>query len=164
MDPETTLHDVRWGREWDGKYVWVFLISGAAPPAHFGGWKKTQVYRQPAMYFPKGGGTCAGVSKPGVVTWARAYEAYGELGMDCGTGEVLAMPEAEVQERLNKTTPVWPIANVHIPGYDRNEMMATHMSNHIVIGYGDILDELIAVCRNLGIKTRVAGDVRKRYN
>jgi L-fucose isomerase-like protein len=39
---------------------------------------------------------------------------------------------------------VWPIANVHIPGYDRNEMMATHMSNHIVIGYGDILEELIA--------------------
>lgn len=164
MAPETTLHDVRWGREWDGKFVWVFLISGAAPPAHFGGWRKTQVYRQPAMYFPKGGGTCAGVSKPGTITWARAYERFGELGLDCGTGEVISMPPAEVQERLDKTTPVWPIANVHIPGYDRNEMMATHMSNHIVIGYGDVLDELLATCRHLGIKTRVAGDVRKRYN
>ena len=163
LPPETTLHDVRWGREWDGKFVWVFLISGAAPPAHFGGWKKTQVYRQPAMYFPKGGGTCAGVSKPGVITWARAYERFGELGIDVGTGEVLALPDAEVQDRLNKTTPVWPIANVHIPGYDRNEMMATHMSNHIVMGYGDILEELIALCRNLGIKTRIAGDVRNRF-
>ena len=81
--------------------------------------------------------------------------------MDCGTGEVIEMPEEEVQDRLNKTTPVWPIANVHIPGYDRNEMMATHMSNHIVIGYGDILQELIAPCRSLGLKTRVAGNVRK---
>ncbi len=161
MPAETTLHDVRWGREWEDKFVWVFLISGAAPPAHFGGWKHTKVFRQPAMYFPKGGGTCAGVSKPGVITWARAYERFGELGMDVGTGEVIAMPEAEVQDRLNRTTPVWPIANVHIPGYDRNEMMATHMSNHIVMGYGDILQELIATCRHLGIKTRVAGDAAK---
>ncbi len=164
MPTETTLHDVRWGREFDGKFVWVFLISGGAPPAHFGGWKKTKIYRQPAMYFPLGGGTCAGVSKPGVITWARAWEADGVLGMDCGTGEVLDMPEAEVRERLNKTTPVWPIANVHIPGYDRNELMATHMSNHIVIGYGDILQELAATCLELGFTVRIAGDVRKQLS
>ncbi|MBI2425725.1 MAG: fucose isomerase [Candidatus Hydrogenedentes bacterium] len=161
MSPETTLHDVRWGREWEDKYVWVFLISGGAPPEHFGGWKHTNVFRQPAMYFPLGGGTCSGISKSGTITWARAYEKFGVFGMDVGTGEVIEMPDAEVQDRLNKTTPVWPIANVHIPGYDRNEMMATHMSNHIVMGYGDILQELIATCQALGIKTRVAGDARK---
>ncbi len=37
--PENTLHDLRWGRHFTGNgvddYVWVFLISGAAPPAHF---------------------------------------------------------------------------------------------------------------------------------
>jgi hypothetical protein len=48
--PENTLHDVRWGealqrarasrRRPRGAYVWVFEISGAAPPEHFvGGWK-----------------------------------------------------------------------------------------------------------------------------
>lgn len=160
MAPETTLHDVRWGREWEGKFVWVFLISGGAPPAHWNGWKNTRVYRQPKMYFPMGGGTCAGVSKPGVITWARFYEAFGEIGMDCGTGEVLSMPDDEVQDRLDKTTPVWPIANVHTPGYGRDQLMATHMSNHIVIGYGDILAELVATCQHLGIPTRVAGDAR----
>jgi len=96
MPAETTLHDVRWGREYDGKFVWVFLISGAAPPAHFGGWKCTKVYRQPKMYFPLGGGTCSGVSKPGYITWARFWEAYGKVGMDCGTGEVLELPGEEV--------------------------------------------------------------------
>lgn len=40
---ETTLHDIRWGDiDRSGTvsdYVWVFLISGAAPPAHFiDGW------------------------------------------------------------------------------------------------------------------------------
>jgi len=160
MPPETTLHDVRWGRDFEDKFVWVFLISGGAPPAHFGGWKKTKVYRQPVAYFPLGGGTCSGVSKPGTITWARCYEAYGELGMDCGAGEVIELPEDDLQDRLDRTTPEWPIASVHIPGYGRNELMATHMSNHIVIGYGNILPELVATCRHLGFKTRVAGDAR----
>jgi L-fucose isomerase-like protein len=160
LPPETTLHDVRWGRKYEGKFVWVFEISGGAPPAHFGGWQNTKVYRQPRGYFPLGGGSCSGVSKPGVITWARFYEAFGEIGMDCGTGEVLALPEEEVNDRLNRTNREWPIANVHIPGYDPEQLMATHMSNHIIIGYGDILQELLATCIHLGIPTRVAGNVK----
>jgi hypothetical protein len=35
------------------------------------------------------------------------------------------------------------------------------MSNHITIGYGDILQELVSTCMHLGIPTRVAGDARK---
>ena len=161
LPPETTLHDIRWGREYNGKFVWVLEISGGAPPAHFGGWENTKVYRQPSMYFPLGGGTCSGVSKPGKITWARFYESFGEIGMDCGTGEVIEMPEEEVNDRLGSTTEVWPIANVHMPGYDRDQCMASHMSNHITIGYGDILPELIATCMNLGIPTRVAGDAKE---
>ena len=70
--PENTLHDLRWG-DYDATgtvddYVWVFLISGSAPPAHFkGGWKGVSSERQPAMYFPSGGGTLKGVSKPGEI-------------------------------------------------------------------------------------------------
>jgi L-fucose isomerase-like protein len=160
IPPETTLHDIRWGREFDGKFIWVFEISGGAPPAHFGGWQNTKVYRQPSMYFPLGGGTCSGVSKPGTITWARFYEHFGEIGMDCGTGEVIELPEEETKDRLEKTTAEWPIANAYIPGYGRDQCMATHMSNHITIGYGDILPELVVTCLNLGIPTRVAGDVK----
>jgi hypothetical protein len=63
---ETTLHDLRWGdRDHSGTvddYVWVFLISGSAPPAHFiGGWKGAEGFRQPPMYFPKGGSTLRGI-------------------------------------------------------------------------------------------------------
>jgi L-fucose isomerase-like protein len=160
MPPETTLHDVRWGREYKGKFVWVFEISGGAPPAHFGGWKNARIYRQPKMYFPLGGGTCSGISKPGVITWARFYETFGEIGMDCGTGKVIDLPKHEVNDRLKKTTSEWPVANVYIPGYDRDQLMATHMSNHITLGYGNILEELVATCLHLGIPTRVAGDIK----
>jgi hypothetical protein len=163
MPPETTLHDVRWGREYEGIFIWVFEISGGAPPAHFGGWKNTKIYRQPKMYFPLGGGTCSGVSKAGLITWARFYEQFGEIGMDCGTGGVLELPKEEVNDRLKKTTSEWPIANVHIPGYDRDQLMASHMSNHITIGYGDILREFVATCLHLGIPTRIAGDVKNIF-
>lgn len=55
---DNTLHDLRYGENFtiDGKeeFVWVFLISGAAPPSHFsGGFKGASSDRQPAMYFPK---------------------------------------------------------------------------------------------------------------
>jgi L-fucose isomerase-like protein len=160
---ETTLHDIRWGREYEGKFIWVLEISGGAPPAHFGGWNRTKIYRQPRMYFPLGGGTCSGVSKPGIITWARFYEQFGEIGLDCGIGEVVQLPEVEVRDRLDKTTPEWPIANVHIPGYDRDQLMSSHLSNHITIGYGDILQELVATSMSLGIPTRVAGQIKERF-
>jgi len=160
MPPETTLHDIRWGGEVEGKFVWQFLISGGAPPAHWNGWEHTTVYRQPNTFFPLGGGTCSGISKPGKVTWARFYQAFGKIGMDCGVGDVLELPEAEVTRRLEASTKEWPIANVHIPGYDRDELMSSHMSNHIIMGYGDILQEFVATCLHLGIPTRVAGDVK----
>ena len=90
--------------------------------------------------------------------WARFYERFGEIGMDRGTGEVVDLPSVETTDRLEKTTAEWPIANVHIPGYDRDQCMATHMSNHITIGYGDILQELVSTSLHLGIPTGVAGD------
>ena len=75
---ENTLHDVRWGDcDRSGTvddYVWVFLISGSAPPAHFiGGWAGAEGDRQPAMYFPNGGSTLNGISKPGEIVWSRIY-------------------------------------------------------------------------------------------
>ena len=53
-------------------YVWVFQISGAAPPAHhIGGWAGTDSLRQPPMYFRLGGGTVRGIAKPGAIVWSR---------------------------------------------------------------------------------------------
>ena len=162
MPPETTLHDVRWGDWWEDAFIWVLEISGGGPPAHWNGWAHTYVYRQPADYFPKGGGTCSGVSKPGVITWARFYERYGTIGMDCGTGEVVSLPDNEVRRRLEATTREWPIANVLIPGYSRDQLMSTHRSNHMTICYGDILQELVAVAIHLGIPVYVVGNAREK--
>lgn len=161
LSPETTLHDIRWGKEWDNKFIWALEISGGAPPAHYGGWDHAVAHRQTPMYFPKGGGTCTGVSKPGPITWARFYECFGRTGMDLGTGEVLSLPDDELAERRESTSKEWPIANVHIPGYGRDELMSSHKSNHITLCYGNILRELAAACNSLGIRVNIIGDARK---
>ncbi|HTF28191.1 MAG TPA: hypothetical protein VK625_05060, partial [Flavitalea sp.] len=72
MPGENTLHDLRWGQHYNGNgiddFVWVFLISGAAPPAHFiDGYRGASSDRQPSMYFRLGGGSLKGISKPGYI-------------------------------------------------------------------------------------------------
>ena len=139
--PETTLHDLRWGRHFKDSeldaYVWVFLISGAAPPAHFiGGYKGASSERQPPMYFRLGGGTCKGISKPGWIVWSRVYIADGELCFDTGIAEVVELPEEETNDRWRLTTSQWPIMHAVLQGISREQMMAQHKSNHIQVAYG----------------------------
>ncbi len=137
---ENTLHDLRWG-DYDKSgstkdYLWVLLISGGAPAAHhIGGYKGTTGYRQPAMFFPKGGATCSGVAKKGDIVWSRIFIEDGKLKMDIGVGNVPTLPESEVQRRLKTTTEVWPIMNAALKGIDRDLMMAKHKGNHIQIAY-----------------------------
>jgi hypothetical protein len=138
--PENTLHDLRWGRQYTDKnldaYVWVFLISGAAPPAHFiGGYKGTSSERQPAMYFRLGGGTVKGISKPGWIVWSRVYVEAGRLKFDTGLAEVVKLPQAETDERWALTTSQWPIMHAVLQGISRDQMMAKHKSNHIQVVY-----------------------------
>ncbi len=141
--PENTLHDLRWGRHYTGPgkkdlnaYVWVFLISGAAPPAHFvGGWAGTSSERQPSMYFRLGGGTVKGISKPGWIVWSRVFVADGELKYDTGLAEVVELPPEETQDRWNLTTPQWPIMHAVLKGITRDQMMARHPANHIQVVY-----------------------------
>jgi len=137
---ETTLHDVRWG-DWDRSgtvddYVWVFLISGSVPPAHFvGGWKGASSERQPGMYFRLGGGTLKGISKPGEIVWSRIYVEDERLKMDLGRAGVVALPKEETERRWNETTPQWPIMHAVLYGVTRDQFMARHKANHIQVVY-----------------------------
>jgi hypothetical protein len=139
---ETTLHDVRWG-DWDrsgtvNDYVWVFLISGSAPPAHFvDGWKGASSERQPGMYFRLGGGSLKGVSKPGEIVWSRIYVEGGKLKMDLGRAGVVELPPEETERRWKLTTPQWPIMHAVLYGVSRDQMMARHKANHIQVAYAD---------------------------
>ena len=162
---ENTLHDVRWGAEFGGEYVWVFLISGAAPPAHFfGGWKGAEGFRQPAMYFPNGGSTLRGISKPGEIVWSRIYVEGESLHIDIGRGGVVTLPCEETERRWQGTTPQWPIMHAVTYGVSRDQLMAKHKANHIQVAYANdakAADECMfakaAFARALGIRVNVCG-------
>jgi len=136
---ETTLHDIRWGDPDPAtkEFVWVFEISGAAPPAHhIGGYAGTDSHRQPAMYFPLGGGTVRGVAKPGEIIWSRIFVSDGKLKMDIGRGRAASLSRAETERRWQLTTYQWPIMHAVLYGVSRDQMMARHKANHIQVAYG----------------------------
>jgi hypothetical protein len=136
LDPATTLHDVRWGETYDGRFVWVFEISGSVPPSHFaGGFADAQGWRQSPMYFPLGGSTIRGVSKPGEIVWSRLYVQNGALHLDIGRGSAIELPEEETERRWSATNPEWPIMHAVLHGVTRDQFMARHKANHVQIVY-----------------------------
>ncbi len=168
-DPETTLHDLRYGEPYDvggrEEFVWVFEISGSVPPKHLiGEYAGSVSERQPPMYFPLGGGTIKGVSKPGEVVWSRIFIEDGRLKADVGLAEVVELPEEETERRWRITTPQWPIMHAVTRGVSRDRMMGRHKSNHIQVAYAPdlsaarmALSAKIAAFRKLGIEVFVCG-------
>lgn len=136
FDPSNTLHDVRYGEAYEGDFVWVFEISGAAPASHFvGGYRGAVGERQPPMYFPYGGSSMKGVSKPGEVVWSRVYVDKGELWCDIGRLTAKSLPKEETERRWRETTPAWPMMHAVLHGVSRDQLMAKHKSNHIQVVY-----------------------------
>ncbi len=185
LHPAVMFHDVRWGGELNdrlepcpagkgARFVWVLLNSGSCGAYAFNHDADTlrgvHSYRQPSGYFPLAGGTFAGESLPGHVTWARVWmstepgQAGGapaarsttELCMDVGRGEVLALPPATRDAWWQGTTRQWPFMAADL-GVSQETLMAHYMSNHIAVAYGDIRDELIALAGMLGMRVRVWG-------
>jgi hypothetical protein len=167
FDPETTLHDLRYGEDYGGDFVWVLEISGAAPPQHFvGGYAGTVSERQPPMYFRLGGGTLKGVSKPGEVVWSRVFVDDGALKADLGRARSVPLPSEETERRWRITTPQWPIMHAVTPGITRDQMMARHKSNHIQVAYApDAEGAKLALAakavafRDMGLDVYICGSV-----
>ena len=169
FDPATTLHDVRWGEDYDGEFVWVMLISGSVPASHNGGYERSYSKRQPKMYFPLGGGTLSGCSKPGEIVWSRVYIEHGVLHVDIGRGHVVDLPAEETQRRLDATTPEWPIMHAVLNGVGRDQLMAKHKANHVQVAYAPDADAAdraatvkAALFDDLGITVHLCGDVNLR--
>ncbi len=167
-DPSTTLHDLRWGDPVGDQYVWVFLISGAAPASHFiGGYAGASSERQPGMYFRLGGGTLKGISKPGEIVWSRVYTMDNELHVDLGRATVIELPSAETERRWSLTTPQWPIMHAVLHGVNRDQMMGRHKANHLNVVYAPSAAEAdkalaakAAMFDALGLHVHLCGSVQ----
>ena len=189
LDPSTTLHDVRWGEHYKGEsgnqpgksagsadksaggsgnidaFVWLLQISGAAPANHFvGGYAGASSERQPAMYFPLGGGSLKGIGKPGEIVWSRVFVEGGALHCDMGRGTVVSLPAAETERRWRETTIQWPIVHAILHGVSQNQMMARHRANHVNVAYApsvEVADRALATKAatlvELGVQVHLCG-------
>jgi hypothetical protein len=180
LDPSTTLHDVRWGEHYKGvagsgnggapqqnldAFVWLLQISGAAPVNHFvDGYAGATSERQPAMYFPLGGGSLKGVGKPGEIIWSRVFVEGGALHADLGRGTVVRLPAAETERRWRETTVQWPIVHAILHGVSQNQMMARHRANHLNLVYApsvELADKALAIkaamLAELGVQVHLCG-------
>ncbi len=165
LPAETTLHDIRWGSEFEGTFYWDFEISGSVPFEFIkGGIAGATGYRQPAMYFPKGGSSIAGQGKAGRLIWARAHYEETQVYLHIGTGTAVELPAAEFERRRRATTYEWPLLNCVLDGVGRDDLMAGHQSNHITIAYvdeaklQDVLRAFVAQAVTQGARVLVAGD------
>jgi hypothetical protein len=169
LDPSTTLHDVRWGEHYKGDgidgFVWVLQISGAAPANHFvHGYAGARSERQPAMYFPLGGGSLKGVGKPGELVWSRVFQEGGKLHADLGRATAVSLPAEETERRWRETTRQWPIVHAVLHGVSQNQMMARHRANHLNIAYapdaemaGKALATKAAMLAEMGVTVHLCG-------
>ena len=166
LPAETTLHDLRWGSSYEGRFIWDLEISGSVPFEHLkGGIAGAVGYRQPPMYFPFGGSTIAGQGKAGRFIWARAHYSGTRVIMHVGTGHAVELPAAEFERRRRATTYQWPLLNCVLDGVGRDDLMAGHQSNHITIAYvdeaalKDVTSAFIAQALTQNIDVLAAGEV-----
>ena len=152
------FHDVRWGAEHEGQFLWVLLNSGSCGAYAFNHDPDTLAgvhsYRQPALYFPVPGGTFAGESLPGGITWSRSYIKDDVLWMDIGRGEVVRLPPEVRDAWWEGTTRQWPFMAADL-GIGRDMLMAHYLSNHVAVAYGDIFEEMVALSQELGFRVRI---------
>ena len=164
--PDNTLHDVRWGEDYDGQFVWVYEISGSVPASHLGGWDKAEGWRQDPVFFPAGGATVNGVSKAGEVVLSRIFIAEGILQADVFRGTVVELPAEETERRKLATNPEWPIAHVVLHDVTRDQFMARHKANHAQLVYApdaETADKALlakaAMLDRIGIRVNLVGRV-----
>jgi hypothetical protein len=167
LDPATTLHDVRWGEDFGGQFVWTFEISGSVPASHLAnGYADAEGWRQNPVYFPLGGSTLRGISKPGEIVWSRVYIAQGALHLDIGRASAVELPIAETERRWQKTNPEWPIMHTVLHGVTRDQFMARHKANHANVAYAPdaetadrALEAKAAFFSRLGVAVHLCGTV-----
>jgi L-fucose isomerase len=101
----------------------------------------------------KASGICTGlICKPGKITLARLARVKGKYLMQIARGEAFEGKKEWLQEC---GYPMWPHAFINFKG-DIDAFIQNLRSEYIHMTYGDLKDQLVEVCRVLGIEPVVS--------
>ncbi|MCD6170723.1 MAG: L-fucose/L-arabinose isomerase family protein [Candidatus Latescibacteria bacterium] len=111
--------------------------------------KNVHLYPQ-TIYYPAGGATVQYVARAGEVTLARLARSNGQYWMAIMPGEFVEYPRS----KCNQTQTEWPhcFTKLYV---SPEKLISEYGSNHAHGVYGNWTEELVAVCKMLGIKSVV---------
>ena len=134
--PGDTLHDVRWGEDYDGQFVWVFEISGSVPASHLGGYDKAEALAAAADVLPARRRHASTASpSPARSSGRGSSSPTARCTSTSAAARVVELPDEETQRRKDATNPEWPIMHVVLHGVTRDQFMARHKANHAQVVY-----------------------------
>lgn len=145
------LLDIRWFNA--EQHCWTLANCGAVPaalcatdsdPTGF-----ASIHMEAHVFGEGGGGALPGIIAPQQVTMARLCRKDGAYWMAIVCGETVAVDA----EEMTRTTTVFPKAFVKTTA--GTDFLNVYGSNHIHMVSGDVSEELIALCRLLGIPWQI---------
>lgn len=139
---------------WDlcnsGQHATYFAARSFDPKVNL---PKVRFYPE-IIYFPAGGASVAHIAAPGGVTLARLARRQGRYWMAIVPAEFVEFPEAAAWKKAEATTPEWPHAFARFR-VAPEVFLSSYDSNHIHGVYGDYVQELLWICRMLGLESQV---------
>lgn len=113
------------------------------------------------FYFPAGGASVQHLAAPGRATFARLTRKDGRYWMAIIPGELVRYDEERNERYMRETTWEWPHAFARFDASPET-FLSTFAANHIHAVYGDRVDDLVSVCRQLDVTPVIldAGGVR----
>lgn len=145
------LLDIRWFDARQGR--WTLANCGAVPAVLCGTESDptgfANLHMEAHVFGDGGGGALPGIIAPQQVTLARLCRKDGKYWMAIVCGETVAVDP----EELKRTTTVFPKAFVKANA--GTDFLKVYGSNHIHMVSGDVSEELIALCRLLGIPWQI---------
>ena len=154
------FHDVRWGAEHEGRFLWVLLNSGSCG---------AYAFNHDPEYAPRRALVPAALAllpHPGRHLRRREPARCDDVGTrlhqgGCAVDGCRQRRGGEAAPRGARrwwegTTRQWPFMAADM-GISQQTLMAHYLSNHVAVAYGDVFEEMVALSLELGFKVRVLG-------
>ena len=143
LDPATTLHDIRWGEEYDGRVRLGVRDLGFGARVAQRRLRQVVEHAPAADVLPAGRRhAVSGVSKPGEIVWSRVFLMDGVAARRSRPRHrTSTLPEEETQRRSTPRPRSGRSCTRCCTASTRDQLMARHKANHVNVAYAPDADD-----------------------